>query len=733
MPDPVPGNVPSEAFQAQTVSEFGDRIVFEAATARLLNIVDVLMSSWGCESGAWHLSDCLTSSDATFSHPITLNIYNVAPSNAVGSLLGTRTQTFAIPYRPSADDTNCTGGNDGKWFNGTACFNGFATPITFDLTSLNLTVPDEVIISVAYNTSSYGASPIGTGAACFSEDGGCGYDALNVALSPVPANVNYGSNPSTTDAYLHAQIGGGTGYCTNSDLDVFRLDGSCWGGLKPALTVYASSAACSTTCYVDAISGNDGNSGSSPAEAKKTIQAAVDQVSAGGTVIVAAGTYAGPIAVTKTVELLGANAGTDPRPTCTPSSPSIIDGGGIALHADSIVLDGFTVQGVDSGPYGVGVHTSAAVAGYEIRNNVIRDNTFGLYLNSDGDLPTIVERNCFDSNNRAGSASGEAIYSDGGLSDAMVADNKSTGHASAFLVLAGTQSNITIQNNDLSGDSSIVSFSTTDLAITGNTRQAGVGSGIYLGGGNTIVQISGNTINGASTGVAIQDLIGGSPNSDVTVQLNVITGSVGRGVSIAAGGLTEPAAVIRNDLSNSGTDALRNASAFTLNGQCNWWGAADGPSGAGPGSGEPVTSNVDYTPWLESSVLTAPCSGAPVCLTPPFIDVPIDHPFCAEIQWMKSEGISTGFGDGTYRPLTDVTRQAMAAFMARLADATLEPCLTPPFPDVPTTNPFCSEIQWMKEQGITTGFEDGTYRPLDPVLRQAMAAFMLRVSALLPL
>jgi hypothetical protein len=115
-----------------------------------------------------------------------------------------------------------------------------------------------------------------------------------------------------------------------------------------------------------------------------------------------------------------------------------------------------------------------------------------------------------------------------------------------------------------------------------------------------------------------------------------------------------------------------------------------------------------------------------VCDDPPFSDVPIDNEFCSEIQWMKAEGISTGFGDGTYRPLSSVTRQAMAAFMARLADADLDPCAEPPFSDVATDHPFCSEIQWMKAEGISTGFGDGTYRPATTVTRQAMAAFMAR-------
>ncbi|MEO6351056.1 MAG: S-layer homology domain-containing protein [Candidatus Limnocylindrales bacterium] len=127
---------------------------------------------------------------------------------------------------------------------------------------------------------------------------------------------------------------------------------------------------------------------------------------------------------------------------------------------------------------------------------------------------------------------------------------------------------------------------------------------------------------------------------------------------------------------------------------------------------------------LDNAVLTP-------CMVPPFPDVPIEHPFCPEIKWMKVNNISTGFGDGTYGPGMDVTRQAMSRFMARLAGATLTPCVLERFPDVPITHPFCQEIKWMRDNNISTGFGDGTYRPGIDVTRQAMSAFMFRVSDIL--
>jgi hypothetical protein len=114
----------------------------------------------------------------------------------------------------------------------------------------------------------------------------------------------------------------------------------------------------------------------------------------------------------------------------------------------------------------------------------------------------------------------------------------------------------------------------------------------------------------------------------------------------------------------------------------------------------------------------------------PFNDVPPSNPFCAEIQWMQAAGISAGFEDGTYRPFAAVTRQAMSAFLARLAGATLPACTSAPFSDVPTGHPFCEEIRWMKDTGISTGFGDGTYRPGANVTRQAMSAFLYRLRLL---
>jgi hypothetical protein len=110
-----------------------------------------------------------------------------------------------------------------------------------------------------------------------------------------------------------------------------------------------------------------------------------------------------------------------------------------------------------------------------------------------------------------------------------------------------------------------------------------------------------------------------------------------------------------------------------------------------------------------------------------FPDVTSANTFKTEIEWMSNLGISTGYGDGTFRPAANVSRQAMAAFMYRFAGSPpFTPPVSSPFNDVATGSTFYTEITWMAAQGISTGYGDGGFHPTANVSRQAMAAFMYR-------
>ncbi|PNH85247.1 S-layer homology domain-containing protein [Arthrobacter sp. AFG20] len=116
-----------------------------------------------------------------------------------------------------------------------------------------------------------------------------------------------------------------------------------------------------------------------------------------------------------------------------------------------------------------------------------------------------------------------------------------------------------------------------------------------------------------------------------------------------------------------------------------------------------------------------------------FKDVPTIAAFAREIGWLAASGVSTGWPDGTFKPITAVNRDAMAAFMYRLAG---KPAFTPPkvspFTDVAPGYLFYKEITWLAAEGISTGWaEPGnkrSFRPVQPVNRDAMAAFMYRLA-----
>jgi hypothetical protein len=244
---PLPGNLNSEGPEAYGFQEFGDEVTLAAGPARTLGSVTATLSSWGCQQGTWNNHDCATTPGAKFPVKIVMNIYEPAstdPSSSpvgVGDLITRVTKTFMVPYRPTANLNHCNSGNGnlGKWWNGTSCFNGRAVNISFNLSSVGITLPDTVVVGLSYNTTHFGPHPIGEAAACFTTSGGCPYDSLNIGLSPA---VVTGTKPYPDTLFQNAASAGQ--YCDGTPtLGTFNLDSPtspCWTGYVPAFRITAS-------------------------------------------------------------------------------------------------------------------------------------------------------------------------------------------------------------------------------------------------------------------------------------------------------------------------------------------------------------------------------------------------------------------------------------------------------------------------------------------------------------
>lgn len=136
----------------------------------------------------------------------------------------------------------------------------------------------------------------------------------------------------------------------------------------------------------------------------------------------------------------------------------------------------------------------------------------------------------------------------------------------------------------------------------------------------------------------------------------------------------------------------------------------------------------------------------------PFRDVNGRTPHAADTKWMYCAGISTGFEEYdsntyedylTYRGMSPVIRQDMAAFLRRVAvrqgvsdAAGWRPSTADwdRFRDVDDDTPHAEDILWLAHSGISTGWKEAdgtsTFRPRESVKRQDMAAFLYRLSKL---
>ena len=210
IPSKVSGNVPSLSFEGAPAKEFGDLVAL-GGKARKLDSMSVLLSSWGCESGNYFADGaCQTTPGATFDVPITFKIYD---ANGV-TVRAQKTATITVPYRPSAS-AQCTGADAGRWYNrkDRSCYNGLPHLVTVNMSDSGVTLPDEVIWSVQYNTTSSGYAPLGNVLTCSILFAGCGYDTLNVGAFSYP-NAPFAGTDVDADAVFFdgAMQSGWTGY-----------------------------------------------------------------------------------------------------------------------------------------------------------------------------------------------------------------------------------------------------------------------------------------------------------------------------------------------------------------------------------------------------------------------------------------------------------------------------------------------------------------------------------------
>ena len=127
-------------------------------------------------------------------------------------------------------------------------------------------------------------------------------------------------------------------------------------------------------------------------------------------------------------------------------------------------------------------------------------------------------------------------------------------------------------------------------------------------------------------------------------------------------------------------------------------------------------------------------AGQPEAGAEPFLDVKSGDWYRDAVAWMAASGITTGTSATTFSPELAVTRAQLAAFLHRFAGSPNEPAnyaVAPPledvpFEDIPGDAYFARSVEWMVDEGITTGTSPTTFSPYRAVTRGELAAFLHR-------
>jgi hypothetical protein len=369
------------------------------------------------------------------------------------------------------------------------------------------------------------------------------------------------------------------------------------------------------------------------ADTHATIQDAINHAEPGEFVRVANGTYAENVTInTPDLDVRGQGSGTVVAP------PS---GAGFTLNANADSLN-LQLMTVDAANYQFGVYTNAAVddvqirdfrvfdatqRGIEIANSaVVHDwdlsylrlfnNDIGMRIRGEVFDMIIRDDSRFNNNTRWGLVALETEAADPIVIDGLdVSDSQFNGNSQKGLYFEAL-SNAVFDDIQVDGNG----FDTAYNASAGFDINLKKDDFENITIQNSVITDNGHpgaTFGGGLTIKARDDAPSYNADpatlTDVFVTNNEVSGNTPDGIRFGEPGKTNAgpanAHVNLNSIENNDGNGLENATVPLLDGTCNWWGASDGPGPVGPGSGDEVSSNVDYDPWETSENGT--CDGFP--------------------------------------------------------------------------------------------------------------------------
>jgi len=305
-----------------------------------------------------------------------------------------------------------------------------------------------------------------------------------------------------------------------------------------------------------------------------SVQAAVDAASPGALVRVCPGAYTEFVQIDKPLTLLGQPDEIDGLDCFDPSTSqagdldstryAIIDrpqgtpGNLVTVASGGVTVAGLVLQGATtaSGPgvsiFDAAIQLQTESAGARVHHNLIRLNSLGIDLGSDGSVTSRVDHNCIR-DNRWGVASQRQDFVGGTVDHNETFRQQIFGYGVGDV--ASTRDSVFADNvarQDLFG------FSVTNasnVSIANNIVEPR-STGVLSGSGNTDFRITGNSISGGTgTGVAFS-APAGPTSQDALVAGNVISG-FGR-TRTAGSGIVIPSDVTGTVATVNGVEVANN-------------------------------------------------------------------------------------------------------------------------------------------------------------------------------